>query len=84
MDIFNPLFEDYKSGKIKDTDLALNEQNQIYGAHYWYPLLTDVTPESYLFELSDNDVKELSEGNIPKTFYFQIKKHSVRFLILNN
>jgi len=72
MDHYNPLYDSYKEGKIKDTELALNEQNLIYGAQHWYPLLTNVTPESYLFELSDNERKVLSIGiTIPDNIEFR-------------
>lgn len=65
MDDYNPLYNDYRDGKIKDIQLTLNEQNQIYGAQHWYPLLPGVTPESYLFELTDDHIKSLSDGEIP-------------------
>jgi hypothetical protein len=70
IDSYNPLYSDWKDGKIKDTEAALNEQNQIYGAHHWYPLLTEVTPKSYLFQLAENNIKELSEGVMPTNAEF--------------
>jgi hypothetical protein len=71
MDTYNPLYDDYQQGKFKDVQLTLNEQNQIYSAQHWYPLLAGVTPESHLFELSDSEIKELSEGEIPTNSIFR-------------
>ena len=41
MDSYNPLCNQYYQGQIKDLESILNEQNQIYGAQHWYPLLTE-------------------------------------------
>ena len=65
MDVYNPLYSDYEQGKIKDVLATLNDQNQFYGAQNWYPLLRNITPTSHLFELSNDEIKDLSEGKIP-------------------
>lgn len=65
MDPYNPLYKDFVEGKIKDLDQCLNNQNQIYGANHWYPLIKDITPESLLFELSDQEIKDFTSGIIP-------------------
>lgn len=69
MDNYNPLYDDYRNGVIKDTAIVLNQQNQIYGAHHWYPLLTDATPKSYLFELTEDDITRFASGQMPTNVY---------------
>ena len=75
MDKFNPFYEDFEEGKIKDVFAFMKAQNHIYGAQHWYPLLKDVTPTSYLFELSEEHIEKFSDGIVPDDFYF------VRFVL---
>ncbi|AYV86719.1 MAG: hypothetical protein Sylvanvirus7_17 [Sylvanvirus sp.] len=62
MDVYNPVYSIYKAGGIEDAADFTCKQNQRYGAQEWYPLLHDVTPESVLFELTDDEVNSLKEG----------------------
>jgi hypothetical protein len=66
MDIYNPLYEKYNKGEVKDIEAELNKQNQVYGAHVWYPLLEGLTPASILYPLTENDIEKFSLGIMPE------------------
>ena len=74
LDKYNPLYnnnEDGKEEKIKDTSIILDQQNQIYGAQHWYPLLKEMTPESYLLPLTKEEINKFTKGeNVSTDFYF--------------
>lgn len=79
MDPYNPEFDNCKN--FNDIEKIVNEQNLIYGANIWYEYIKDYTPESYLLELSSEQIKSFCNGEIPTDAEF---KKSIENLIKND
>ena len=71
MDKYNPIqsekdikLMDFKFKNMTVYDKIKRTQAAQYWAEFWYHLLEGMTPQSYIFEISDDDVECLIRGEL--------------------